>query len=88
MSDSGRVRGGGVGYRLAGSAALDYILCAPPRQTLIQDILAQFLILVGIWYIWWERRQPRGGSAGPGPNGVVDCSTGSKLFQGDEEECD
>ena len=40
----------------AGSAALDYILCVPARASLILNATAQLQILVGIWYIWWERR--------------------------------
>ena len=41
----------------AGSSVLDYILCAPPRGSLLPDVSAQTLILVGVWYVWWERRQ-------------------------------
>ena len=41
----------------AGSSVLDHILCMPTRGSLLPEVSAQTLILVGIWYIWWERRQ-------------------------------
>ena len=41
----------------AGSSVLDYILCAPRRGSLLPDVSAQTLVLVGVWYVWWERRQ-------------------------------
>lgn len=39
----------------AGSTSLEYLLCCDEKASLIAYVSAQILILVGIWYIWWEK---------------------------------
>jgi hypothetical protein len=52
----------------AGPVVLEYILCAQQQTTLARgEVQIPGLVVVAIWYLWWERPRAVNGNISLGP---------------------